>query len=113
MYIDTLFSDQVYDPNSAAVDEVNSASCSVTWNWDGITTEKGPNNDFSDAFSVCLKEPNRLFQTYMEDFQSPQSFRVMFSHKFKDEVYESPRLVALDAVASQTNKKGKKKKEKN
>ncbi|KAM0334166.1 hypothetical protein ACHAQA_001186 [Verticillium albo-atrum] len=76
-----------YDPNSELTQEVNGAFCSVSWDWDGVTTEKGPSNNYPEGFTICSVALFNLFQVQVNYFYSASDWQMTVSHKYKDNVH--------------------------
>ncbi|KAF9871679.1 hypothetical protein CkaCkLH20_10877 [Colletotrichum karsti] len=76
-----------YDFNTEGVVDVNGAHCNATWQWDGITPDNGPDNDFPSNGAVCWSAASNAFMFKVVEFRSASNFMMSVSHLYRDTRY--------------------------
>ncbi|CCF35493.1 hypothetical protein CH063_07266 [Colletotrichum higginsianum] len=74
----------LYDPNTEGVVDVNGAHCGAAWQWNGITPDHGPDNNYPSTGVLCWSGGSNTFQFRVAEFRSASSFELYVSHLYSD-----------------------------
>ncbi|TQN73922.1 hypothetical protein CSHISOI_01507 [Colletotrichum shisoi] len=89
LYTCTLKFD-LYDPNTEGVVDVNGAHCGAAWQWNGITPDHGPDNNYPSTGVLCWSGGSNTFQFRVAEFRSASSFELYVSHLYSDTRFLKP-----------------------
>ncbi|TEA16753.1 hypothetical protein C8034_v000928 [Colletotrichum sidae] len=87
-----------YDHNTEGVVDNSGAHCSATWEWDGITPDNGPENNFPSNGAICFGSETNIFTFRVMEFQSASKFELAVSHLYKDTRFFSPPYDGRKAI---------------
>ncbi|KAI3536829.1 hypothetical protein CSPX01_10529 [Colletotrichum filicis] len=80
----------VYDFNTEDVVEVSGAHCGTAWQWDGITPNQGPDNNYPSTGVLCWSAGSDAFQFRVAKFRSASNFELYVNHFYRDTRYFKP-----------------------
>ncbi|KAF4783363.1 hypothetical protein HER10_EVM0009203 [Colletotrichum scovillei] len=80
----------VYDFNTEDVVEVSGAHCGAAWQWDGITPNQGPDNNYPSNGVLCWSAGSDAFQFRVAKFRSASNFELYINHFYRDTRYFKP-----------------------
>ncbi|OHF02618.1 hypothetical protein CORC01_02014 [Colletotrichum orchidophilum] len=80
----------VYDFNTEGVVEVSGANCGAAWQWDGITPNQGPDNNYPSDGVLCWSAGSDAFQFRVAKFRSASNFEIYVNHFYRDMRYFKP-----------------------
>ncbi|KXH66946.1 hypothetical protein CSAL01_02317 [Colletotrichum salicis] len=76
--------DERYTCTIKYVVEVSGAHCGTAWQWDGVTPNQGPDNNYPSNGVLCWSAGSDAFQFRVARFRSASNFELYINHFYRD-----------------------------